>query len=89
MGTRSQLSNGLVAVARGMKTPAPQRFSCGSVERLAAGAAVDLHFFGSTVLVDEHAEQHSTFAALAAGAVRIVRPRCVAITRLDQTNGSG
>ena len=84
MGTRSQLSIGFVTVARRDKTPALYRFSGGSVQRFAAGAAVDLHLFRSTVIVDQNAQKYSPFAALADAPLRILRSGCFAIARLSR-----
>src|SRR6266498_5293456 len=78
----------LVAVTRRMKAPAFYRFGGGAVERIAAGAVVDFHLFRTALIVDEHAQEHATFAAVAARALRIIRSRRFAIARLRQSDAS-
>ncbi len=56
-----------------MKSPPLDRFSGGSVQRFAAGAAVDLHLFRSALIVDQHAQNYLPFTALAASALRVIR----------------
>ena len=63
-GNANPTFNGFVTVARRDKSPPLDRFSGGSVQRFAAGAAVDLHMFRSTLIVDQNAQNYSALHGL-------------------------
>jgi len=83
-GNSQPALDGLISIASRMKTPPLDCVSGGTVQSLAAGAAVYFNGFCSTLIVDQDTEQHPSFTAFTAGAFRVNRFWRVTVACLNQ-----